>query len=603
LPIIAISYRRQDTSDIATRIYDYLVDRYGRSNVFIDIDKIPRGVDFREHIAAEFARVDVIVALIGVNWLSRDETGSPRIKEADDPVRIEFEHAKNNDIIIIPALVDGAGMPARRDLPETIADFTYINAADVYNGRDFNWSCDRLCQIIDSHTENKSKADVANEAARTSPAQASHPHRSRRIGRLSFAGWFERAIIRSGPFELSVLALIGGFAMAVGSQLFGLAWLEHTLPDGGTKKVGFLFAPNWFFVFIAILPPFLALLAILMSRWQNAMKVFCEQKLVLARDGSPIPLAAMLFDWRLALERASRLMWIIMCVIIIQSVSQWTTVNYLLLATGIKGNSFVDWGTLAIYEPNKASVVNSMIFTAISYIYLGLSSFVALSVLTLVVTIALFLKSLSDETGRFSLVLSNTVIGRLFVELFTPIYMCLILGVVVAICMRLQVEYRRVDYHNISQLLFSDWLRLLGAQMPEGASKTFIPAEFLSFAELAIMTLVLFLVLYLMYEAFEKARQRYLASPVRFTWPKPGEPEVIAENLEAVRSYKFIEMVVPSYVSMAIILTGMVLSYLMIGYATVWVSTILFAFIRFAVVPAFQGRPGVRSSAESQGAK
>jgi hypothetical protein len=53
LPTVAISYRRQDSAGIAVRIYDRLMGRYGKSSVFIDIDKIPFGVDFRTHIADE----------------------------------------------------------------------------------------------------------------------------------------------------------------------------------------------------------------------------------------------------------------------------------------------------------------------------------------------------------------------------------------------------------------------------------------------------------------------------------------------------------------------------------------------------------------------
>lgn len=47
---VFISYRRQDTADATGRIYDRLVQKFGRKRVFKDVDNIPLGADFREHI-------------------------------------------------------------------------------------------------------------------------------------------------------------------------------------------------------------------------------------------------------------------------------------------------------------------------------------------------------------------------------------------------------------------------------------------------------------------------------------------------------------------------------------------------------------------------
>ena len=43
---IFISYRRTD-SDIAGRIADHLLAEFGRDSVFLDVDSIPVGRDFR----------------------------------------------------------------------------------------------------------------------------------------------------------------------------------------------------------------------------------------------------------------------------------------------------------------------------------------------------------------------------------------------------------------------------------------------------------------------------------------------------------------------------------------------------------------------------
>jgi hypothetical protein len=47
---IVISYRRSDSDAIAGRIRDRLASHFGEESLFMDIDNIPFGTDFREHI-------------------------------------------------------------------------------------------------------------------------------------------------------------------------------------------------------------------------------------------------------------------------------------------------------------------------------------------------------------------------------------------------------------------------------------------------------------------------------------------------------------------------------------------------------------------------
>lgn len=51
MPKILISYRRDNSRDIAGRICDRLAEELGKDSVFMDVDSIPTGVDFTEYIA------------------------------------------------------------------------------------------------------------------------------------------------------------------------------------------------------------------------------------------------------------------------------------------------------------------------------------------------------------------------------------------------------------------------------------------------------------------------------------------------------------------------------------------------------------------------
>ena len=47
---IFICYRREDSGDVTGRIYDRLVDHFGPESVFMDVEAIRLGYDFRSEI-------------------------------------------------------------------------------------------------------------------------------------------------------------------------------------------------------------------------------------------------------------------------------------------------------------------------------------------------------------------------------------------------------------------------------------------------------------------------------------------------------------------------------------------------------------------------
>lgn len=62
---VFISYRRSDTGYIARMLADRLQKHYGEHSVFLDVDNIPPGVDFRQHLDSAVSQCDVFLALIG----------------------------------------------------------------------------------------------------------------------------------------------------------------------------------------------------------------------------------------------------------------------------------------------------------------------------------------------------------------------------------------------------------------------------------------------------------------------------------------------------------------------------------------------------------
>lgn len=129
---IFINYRREDTAGNAGRIYDRLVDRFGPERVYRDVDSGQPGEDFVETIRNRVEGCDVLLALIGPNWLkATDESGGWRLASDDDLVRVEIATALERGIRVIPVLLHGAKMPGAGNLPSALSKLAQRNAVEI----------------------------------------------------------------------------------------------------------------------------------------------------------------------------------------------------------------------------------------------------------------------------------------------------------------------------------------------------------------------------------------------------------------------------------------------------------------------------------------
>lgn len=146
---IILSYRRDDSADISGRIFDRLVQHFGADRVFIDIDSIPAGVDFHDHIHSALDNCGALLAVIGKGWSGPRRGRGSRIMDAEDWVRLEVETALTSKIPVIPVLVGHAELPTSGQLPETLAALQRRNAVSVDSGRDFHPHMNRLIGDIE----------------------------------------------------------------------------------------------------------------------------------------------------------------------------------------------------------------------------------------------------------------------------------------------------------------------------------------------------------------------------------------------------------------------------------------------------------------------
>jgi TIR domain len=147
---IFISYRRDETAYPAGWLYDRLANQYGGGQVFKDVDSIELGDDFVQVITRAVGSCDVLLALIGEQWLTiTDEHGRRRLEDPDDFVRLEIEAALTRNVRVIPILIDGARMPRADELPHSLVSLRHRQALELSPSR-FEYDTGRLLKVLDT---------------------------------------------------------------------------------------------------------------------------------------------------------------------------------------------------------------------------------------------------------------------------------------------------------------------------------------------------------------------------------------------------------------------------------------------------------------------
>ncbi len=201
---VFISYRREDSSGYAGRLFDILSANFGRENTYMDLDTIKGGDDFEAVIEEKISRCDVLLAVIGERWLTiTGVNGGRRLDMAGDFVRLEIAKALERKVRVIPVLVGGATMPHRDDLPTDLRPFALHQAMDL---RDAHFHADAE-QLID-------------ELKKTVSSITSQPRR-----------------LKSKRLALAVSSVLAIAVIVGGTLVFRqLKQAAHTNPDSAAEK-------------------------------------------------------------------------------------------------------------------------------------------------------------------------------------------------------------------------------------------------------------------------------------------------------------------------------------------------------------------------------
>jgi hypothetical protein len=145
---IFISYRREGGAGFSGRLADDLGRRFGPNEVFRDVEDIASGEDFVARLDKALRDCRVLLVVIGRTWLTASADGQRRLDNPNDFVRLEISHALAAGVRVIPVLVEGARIPAERDLPEPLKPLARRQAHELSESR-WDYDVERLASVVE----------------------------------------------------------------------------------------------------------------------------------------------------------------------------------------------------------------------------------------------------------------------------------------------------------------------------------------------------------------------------------------------------------------------------------------------------------------------
>ncbi len=181
IPYVFISYRRDDVPDATDRLAASLFDRFGRDHVFVDVDSIEIGSDFNQVVSRWIAQCDVLLVVIGRDWLAaRDDQGRRRLENARDYVRLEIEAGLDrDDTRVVPVLIHGALLPKAPELPASLVPLLDLQAVELSRPH-WELDVDQLVAAIERVAAQRAAKQTAEQRRAEEAAAAAAAAEARR---------------------------------------------------------------------------------------------------------------------------------------------------------------------------------------------------------------------------------------------------------------------------------------------------------------------------------------------------------------------------------------------------------------------------------------
>lgn len=297
--------------------------------------------------------------------------------------------------------------------------------------------------------ERTATIDDASEA----PAESAQDHDAVGARRMfSLAMRSEAIFSRRSPLDLPASVFAGAVALGFLSYLTGVHNATYDRANGLIKQVGFLWAPNWTFLFMVFMPLFFAFVVDLLVFWKDEGRAkFIAKGARLENDDA----------WARNVEASTYTYWAVFLIcLVFAGLLQWIGVCLIPLLSG--GSDYaMDWTLLAIVRPEIISVPEAVVFTGLAYLYMCLCFYLFFVGLILLYTVAYDLSKVAGASKLRPEVDQRRDVSEIGLKVMRGIFRCTVLGILIAICMKLQSLYLTSSGENIVAWFLGDMFSVL----------------------------------------------------------------------------------------------------------------------------------------------
>ncbi|MEM7675416.1 MAG: hypothetical protein AAF449_05370 [Myxococcota bacterium] len=320
---------------------------------------------------------------------------------------------------------------------------------------------------------NPDQSALADESApdeRSTVAPKQDPA-ARATGHFGLVGATESLFSRS-PLNLPASVFAGAVALHFTAYFLGIYDVTFEAPDGLSKQVGFLWAPNWTFLFLIFMPVFFAVAAELLVFWKSEGRLQLLEEATLSDNHEA---------WSRNLATSSYTFWAVCLIcLLFAGVFQWISVRLLPLLRG-DGDFATDWGSLAIIRPDIISVPEAIAFTGFAYLYMCVTFYLFFAALILLYVVAQDFGTIRSTNQAVSDDARQDVVRAVGARVIGAIFRCTVLAIFVAICMKLQSAYLTSSGKNIARWLANDvWAVFSSGDRPQPLGDYSAPNHFTS---------------------------------------------------------------------------------------------------------------------------
>ena len=274
------------------------------------------------------------------------------------------------------------------------------------------------------------------------PTRAEDPRQGFSLARVS-----EGIFSRGSPLNLPASVFAGAVALQFVSYFLSIHSVTYVREDGITKQVGFLWAPNWTFLFIVFMPLFFAFVVDQVTNWKNGGR--CALLSHITESDRPD-------DWMRRVEATSYTYWAVFLLCVgFAGVFQWVGVRLLPVLNG-GGDYAIDWGSLAIARPDEIGIIEQVAFTGAAYFYMSLCFYLFIAGLILLSTVAEDFAQIGKTLVRQPNVARSREAQAAGSRIMRGIFRATVAGLLVAMCMKLESLYVVTAAPSVWHWLFLD---------------------------------------------------------------------------------------------------------------------------------------------------